>query len=200
MDDYIRFRGLLCPGLYFSSGNCVSLLSWDSAPVGPPSYSQVWLTGSDGRSACYIPQNAITAFRFYHNFDVVAAATVDVAWKSQQDLSVRVRAEGLSFDLQIRIGAPAFVRIVNALLKTPAKTLLSSRGNTDAGRRYLHQPHRLAAVEAAEATLNGVSLGSLAPPPSSLRVGGARAPSRPMLSFCTHYLEPYAASAQPAAV
>ncbi|HPT28417.1 MAG TPA: hypothetical protein PLZ95_18500 [Bryobacteraceae bacterium] len=195
MEDVVPFHGLLCVGVCFSSGQCVSLLSWDSAPVEPPSFSQVWLTEATGKSTCYLdPGSAADVFRFYHSFERVIGATVGLQWVTPENLSVRVHTEGVELDLRMRIGAPVFVRGLNALLRTPARTLLRSRGTTDAGRRYLHQPHRLATIATAEATLNGRSLGSFTPAPRSLRVAGNPVPNRPMLSFCTHYLEPYTRS------
>lgn len=192
------FQGMLCLGVYFSSGQCISLLSWDSAPVSPPSFSQVWLTDANGASTCYIdPPRAGDVFRFYHRFDRIVAAGLDLRWSAPNRLSVQVAADGTALDFRIRTDEGPVIRALNALLRTPARKLLSSRGKTDAGKRYVHQPFRLAAVVAAEGTLNGGSLGILTPPPASLRVGGSAVPKRPMLSFCTHYLEPFAA-AQPA--
>jgi hypothetical protein len=193
MRDFMPFRGFICSGLYFSSGQCVSLLHWDSAPV-EPVFSEIWITGRDIGSTCYLdPLAASDVFNFYHKFDHVIGAQIDLKWSTPEILIVRVSAQAVSLDLEIRVGVPLIVRCANGLLRTAARTLLISRGTTETGKRYLHQPHRLAAVEGAHATLNGSSLGLLTRPPASLRVGGSVVHDRPMLSFCTHYLEPYPA-------
>jgi hypothetical protein len=199
MEDLMPFQGMLCLGVYFSSGQCISLLSWDSAPVSPPSFSQVWLTDVNGASTCYIdPPSAGDVFEFYHKFDRIIGARFDLKWSAPDRLSFRVSADDIALDVRIRTEEGAAVRCINALLRTPARKLLRSRGKTDTGKRYVHQPHRLVAIVAAEGTLNGGSLGILTSPPASLRVAGSPVQKRPMLSFCTHYLEPFVAAGQPA--
>lgn len=195
MQELLPFRGLICGGLYFADGRCLSLLSWEQAPVEPSSFSQVWVVEPDGRTTCYIDPAAESVFRFYHAFDKVIGAEVQVNHSLPELLTARVRAVDMAIDVEVRLAYPRAVRAANAVLKTALRGILRSRGVTDTGRRYVHQPTRLAAVEGARATIEGQALGPLTPPPASMRVGGSVVPRRPVVSFCTHYLEACGAAA-----
>ena len=152
--DLRPFCGLLCPGLCFFSGQCVSLFSWGSAPVQSASFSQIWIRDTV-RERIYYPDPlaANGVLRFYHRFDQLIGAQIDLKWNTHEILRVRVSAEAVSLDLEIRVAAPFVVGGVNCPLRTPAKTLLSSRGTTEIGKRYVRQPHRLVAVRDAQAIL-----------------------------------------------
>ena len=54
---------------------------------------------------------------------------------------------------------------------------------------YFHQHYRICKVEAVKGRLNGIDLGELSKFSLLVKIGDSQLSDKPLISFCTHYLE-----------
>ena len=178
MKDFLPFKGFLCPGIYFSSGYCVWLMQWTSTPTEVEAFSEIWVfTPEDNRTAYIDPVEAIPIFKIYHDFNSAVGAKITWNGTDSNSPSASFRASDNTFlEIQLKLG-PAFdINAVNEAV-------------TETGMAVRHQSDRIAAIENASASFNGIGLGKISNPPKPIYVGSAQVPADPVISFCTHYLE-----------
>ena len=191
MNNLLPFQGFISQGMYLSSGYSVWLFHWDSTPAIVNSFSEIWLVTPGGKRVCYISSElSIPIFHIYHQFDEVWASEFTMEWVTTEILKVTVRAEsGGEVELVINTTTTISESIVNKLLKTRLKVLFSQKGKTETSMGYFHQPHRICKVETVSGRLNGIDLGELSKPDLPVKIGDSQVSDKPLISFCTHYLE-----------
>lgn len=207
------FSGFMVPGMVFSTGHCIWLISWQRTPTGLGAFSEVWIFDPRGRRTCYIElADAVPVFHAFHAFDEVLPAELGWTWQEKTSLGVRVRARDTAvLDLKVALRPSLGSWILNGMIKLSPKALgasplvqkVSSRamdlllgvgpvpiaGRTETGRRYRHEAERIIPVGTASGTYLGAALGDLCSPPGHIHVGDVPVPKRPFLSFCNHHLE-----------
>ena len=205
------FRGFISPGIYFSSGHCLCLYSYESTPVGP--YTQVWVISPEDKRTLYVdPIEAGQTVCLFHDFDNVVGSSNDWQWSDSKTLSVHMSAiDQTVLDLRVTLSTPPAAMLLNGMIKVTPRPLartapmmavsqasldillgtkpLKIKGATETGKRYRSDSDRLAVVAEASATLNGEYLGALTRPEREISFGDAKTPTRPIFSFGTLNLE-----------
>jgi hypothetical protein len=207
------FRGFLSPGLYFSSGNCLLLVSFSSTPTDLGAYTEIWLITPDNQRILYVdPEAAGSVVGTFHDFHRMAGASVASEWSDSDTLRVRMQAmDETTLDLRVRIGPSLGTRILNPVLKITPRALMRTgpmvaisemsvnlllglgglklAGQTETGKAYLNEADRLAVVKEASAKLNQEDLGELCCPPKPILFGDIKVPNRACFSFGALNLE-----------
>lgn len=175
----LPFEGYISPGINFSSGYCIWLLNWDATPTPIHSFSQVWVFDPKGKRTAFIdPIAAKEIFHQYHTFDSVVEGQIVLEEQNDRNLMVSLQSStGDRLEMRLSLG-------------DSFKTDSISESKTETGLQVKHHSHTMRVVEHAEGTINGTNLGEIQPPPQPIYVGTAAVGEKPVISYCTHYLEP----------
>jgi hypothetical protein len=187
-----RFHGQIA-GLGSTSGTRVVVGRWDDSPLG--SFADVMLERPDGHRVLYAPTTEVGDFiADTYVFDEVrtvpvAAAVTDGRWVvAADDLHVEFTTGGrvpLGWVLRAVPGPLARSTTWATAVDPVARRLLrgvGTRGQARSGRREWYGATDLHAVTSLRGTLDGRTIGDLAPVHPPTRFGFSSTPSRPSVT------------------
>lgn len=208
------FRGIQSPGICFSSGHCLVLNNYSSAPTSIEAFDEIWIVTPDGERLLYTdPPKAGSYTETYHDFDRVVGAAI--TWKQANKERVALHLDGddgTVLDMRADLGGSPKIRVLNTIMSlTPQSILRTSIGQTVstltlgqliesnglkvAGVTETREPYRVEAdsirlVTSATATLNNEDLGEVGPLNRMIEFGDHKVPNDPLITFGALYLRP----------
>jgi len=184
----LPFKGFMIPGLGFKAGYSMWLLNWDDNPTGVKPLIEAWVFTPEQKRICYVnsPQG-VAVFQKYHQFHEVLPAPIRVDRLADGWQAVVGEKDEPVLSLKVKTGFDLSVAVINLLLKSNPKA--GEKGRTETGKAYFNQPQSLAAIRSAQAVYQGLDLGPLVAPRQDIRVGDGRVSKKPLVNYCTHWLE-----------
>ncbi|MGI9603087.1 MAG: hypothetical protein ACR2QE_14465 [Acidimicrobiales bacterium] len=175
-----RLRGRIV-GVGFDSGDRVVIGQWDDSPIGP--FVDVMWAEPGGRRLLFADgQRSADFIRAVYRFDECRIGPISAA-RDPRTLSVTVadRAVAVSRGRSLPVFGPR-PRWVTRYIEGPIASRLlrvDTYGVSPTGVHEWYQARRWAPLRSATATIDGVSLGAMAPVDPPCRFGFSEAPRRP---------------------
>ncbi|MHB1005478.1 MAG: hypothetical protein ACYC3S_07500 [Chloroflexota bacterium] len=208
----LPFRGLVTPGIYFSSGYALWLARFSDTPTEHGPFAEVWLITPSGERLLFVdPERAGLTASLFHEPDRAFGARI--AWRAAdyEALALELFAsDGTEISLSLKLGSSIDAWVANGFLRAPGSLRHSASlapfvakatrdvagpkglclaGRTELGRLYALEPRRVRLVVDAKAQLDGRDLGRPAPPPRPIRFGDWGVPERALVFFGDLYRE-----------
>lgn len=213
-DSIQPFRGVLSPGICFSSGHCFCLYKWWDTPTSLDEYESVWLITPEGERRLYGDSSkAATFVQKYHEFDRVSEA--EISWNELDEGHMECSLEGddgTSVELQLEFGSSVESSLLDGITTLTPKTILRTSvgekisnltfsllmetnglkvaGITDTGEPYRVESDSIRMVTGGSARVDGEDCGTVGPPVRPVEFGDAIAPNDPFVSFGELWLRP----------
>lgn len=212
-DDSLHpFHGIQSPGIFFSSGHCLVLNKYSSAPTSIEAFDEIWIVTPDGERLLYTdPPKAGSYTERYHDFDRIVGAAITWEQANEDRVALHLDGEdGTVLELRADLGVSPRVRVLNTFTSlTPQPIVRTSIGQTIstlalgqliesnglkiAGVTETQEPYRVEAdsirlVTSATATLNNDDLGEVGPPNRPIEFGDHKVPNNPLITFGAIYL------------
>jgi hypothetical protein len=208
------FAGFAIPGQPFASGDVLCLRRFRTSTIGP-GYSAVWHRSPAGEWTVYTSVAAeLSCPRFIGAaLSRVVETPVELEWTGPAELSVRVPAAGLRWDM--RVGSTAITRLMNAMMAVMPRFLYRSNlvlaamsamstAMLAAGRFLMggHMPNRqwfqvgprrLWSIPEARASIAGRDFGPVGPLAQQPTIGEVPLPQRGYLMLGGVSFEAFAA-------
>lgn len=208
------FHGIQSPGLCFSSGHCLVLNKYASAPTPIEAFGEIWIVTPDGERLLYTDPPAAGAYtEAYHDFDRTVGASITWERANEDRIAVHLDGEdGTVLELRSDLGVSPGVRVLNAITAlTPRPVVRTSIGQTistlalgqliesnglkiagvtETQEPYRVEPDSIRLVTHATATLDNEDLGAVGPPDRPIEFGDHTVPNDPLMTFGAIYLRP----------
>lgn len=208
------FRGVLSPGICFTSGHCFCLYKWWDTPTSIDEYESLWLITPEGERRLYGDRpEAVTFVQKYHNFD--RAIEADISWNELDSNHMECSLEGedgTTIELQFELGSTIGTQFLNGITSLTPKGILRTSlgenvsnltfdllvdtnglkvaGTTDTNEPYRVESDSIRLVSDGSAQVNGTDCGEITPPDRPVEFGDARVPNDPIVSFGELWLRP----------
>jgi len=186
--------GFAVVGLPFASGDVLCLRRFPSSSFGP-GYASVWHRSPVGNWTMYVSvAPAQSCPRFFGAAIARAVETpIEIAWTGDHDLTVRVPAADLRWELSMAYRSDLVLGLMSAM----STALLSAgrfalRGHVPNRQWFQAGPRRLWAIPASRASIAGRDLGPLGPLARQATIGEVPMPQRGLFMLGGISFEAYA--------